>query len=71
MLLAAAEEVARSAFVLLCGGLAERLTCAGIKCTLPTDQATGACFLALHVTHVLGIFCLMCLMPLGRCGRGS
>ena len=39
------EASAEAAFVLVAGGLGERLGYSGIKIALPTDLASGACFL--------------------------
>lgn len=39
------QEATQSAFVLVAGGLGERLGYSGIKVALPTDLARGACFL--------------------------
>lgn len=44
-----------AAFVLVAGGLGERLGFSGIKVALPTDSARGACFLQVgnHAFHML------------------
>ncbi len=39
------EASREAAFVLVAGGLGERLGYSGIKIALPTDLARGACFL--------------------------
>ncbi len=39
------EAAADAAFVLVAGGLGERLGYSGIKLALPSESATGACFL--------------------------
>eukprot|EP00884_Botryococcus_braunii_P012727 jgi/Botrbrau1/21455/Bobra.0216s0063.1 len=48
-------EAAQSAFVLVAGGLGERLGYSGIKVALPTDLARGACFLQVYVESILAI----------------
>jgi len=40
-----AAEAGHAAFVLVAGGLGERLGYSGIKLSLPADLARGACFL--------------------------
>ena len=42
---AGVQEAAHAAFVLVAGGLGERLGFSGIKVALPVDSARGACFL--------------------------
>ena len=42
---AGAAEAGAAAFVLVAGGLGERLGYSGIKLALPADLARGACFL--------------------------
>lgn len=39
------EAAGEAAFVLVAGGLGERLGYSGIKLALPSDSARGACFL--------------------------
>ena len=39
------EAAADAAFVLVAGGLGERLGYSGIKLALPSESATGTCFL--------------------------
>lgn len=40
-----AEAASEAAFVLVAGGLGERLGYSGIKVALPVDSASGRCFL--------------------------
>lgn len=42
------QEIAQSAFVLVAGGLGERLGFPGIKLSLPVDTATEMCYLGLY-----------------------
>ncbi len=44
-----------SAFVLVAGGLGERLGYSGIKLSLPAELATGRCFLQLYIEHILAL----------------
>jgi hypothetical protein len=41
--------VASTAFVLVAGGLGERLGYGGIKVALPSEITTGKCYLALYI----------------------
>lgn len=42
---AGVDAAGKAAFVLVAGGLGERLGYSGIKLALPSDSARGACFL--------------------------
>ena len=42
-------------FVLVAGGLGERLGFSGIKVQLPTEISTGRCYLALFCEHILAL----------------
>lgn len=44
------EAAGEAAFVLVAGGLGERLGYSGIKLALPSDSARGACFLQVPLT---------------------
>ncbi|KAF8062991.1 hypothetical protein HT031_003830 [Scenedesmus sp. PABB004] len=46
---------ARSAFVLVAGGLGERLGYKGIKLSLPCESASGRCFLQLYCQTILAL----------------
>ncbi|KAG1667267.1 hypothetical protein FOA52_012555 [Chlamydomonas sp. UWO 241] len=48
-------EAGRSAFVLVAGGLGERLGYSGIKVALPVESATGSCFLELYCRYILAL----------------
>lgn len=44
-----------TAFVLVAGGLGERLGYSGIKLALPVESASGACFLQLYIDSILAL----------------
>ena len=46
------EAAADAAFVLVAGGLGERLGYSGIKLALPADSARGACYLQVGPDYV-------------------
>ncbi len=50
-----AAEAASAAFVLVAGGLGERLGYSGIKVALPTESATGTCYLQLYAESILAL----------------
>lgn len=50
-----ATLAAHAGFVLVAGGLGERLGYSGIKLALPADTARGACFLQAYVESVLAL----------------
>eukprot|EP00743_Colponemidia_sp_Colp-15_P001621 GILK01001770.1.p1 GENE.GILK01001770.1~~GILK01001770.1.p1 ORF type:complete len:591 (+),score=105.00 GILK01001770.1:58-1830(+) len=47
------EQVRHAAFVLVAGGLGERLGYNGIKVALPSETTTGTTFMQLYVEHIL------------------
>lgn len=49
------KEACRSAFVLVAGGLGERLGYSGIKIALPSETTTGTCFLQLYIKSILAL----------------
>ncbi len=49
------EQVARCAFVLVAGGLGERLGYSGIKLELPAELLTSKCFLQSYVESILAL----------------
>ncbi|KAL6747103.1 nucleotide-diphospho-sugar transferase [Haematococcus lacustris] len=49
------REAGRAAFVLVAGGLGERLGYSGIKVALPSESATGTCFLELYSRFILAL----------------
>jgi UDP-sugar pyrophosphorylase len=48
-------QAAGAAFVLVAGGLGERLGYSGIKVALPTESATGTCYLQLYCESILAL----------------
>lgn len=55
---AAAEELGKApkkAFVLVAGGLGERLGYHGIKVALPAETATGRCYLGVYIDFILEV----------------
>jgi UDP-sugar pyrophosphorylase len=49
------REIGSAAFVLVAGGLGERLGYSGIKVELPCERATDACYLQLYVHSILAL----------------
>ena len=49
------EAAGESAFVLVAGGLGERLGYSGIKVALPAESASGTCFLKLYIESILAL----------------
>lgn len=49
------KEAKDSAFVLVAGGLGERLGYSGIKVALPSETTTGKCFLQLYIESILAL----------------
>ena len=49
------EQAGESAFVLVAGGLGERLGYSGIKLALPCESASGICFLQLYIEAILAM----------------
>lgn len=49
------DVVGHTAFVLVAGGLGERLGYSGIKVALPIDLATGDCYLKRYCEHILAL----------------
>ncbi|KAE8656337.1 UDP-sugar pyrophosphorylase [Hibiscus syriacus] len=52
---AGVKEAQNAAFVLVAGGLGERLGYNGIKVTLPAETTTGTCFLQLYIESILAL----------------
>ena len=48
-------EAGKTAFVLVAGGLGERLGYSGIKLALPSESARAACFLQIYIEHILAL----------------
>jgi len=49
------KEACDAAFVLVAGGLGERLGYGGIKLALPSETTTGTCFLQVYVESILAL----------------
>jgi hypothetical protein len=49
------HELPFACFVLVAGGLGERLGFSGIKLALPTDLVTGQCYLGLYCESILAL----------------
>jgi UDP-N-acetylglucosamine pyrophosphorylase len=49
------QEVGAAAFVLVAGGLGERLGFSGIKVALPVESTTSECFLGLYCRSILAL----------------
>lgn len=49
------DAAAHTAFVLVAGGLGERLGYSGIKVALPAETARGACFLQVYIESILAL----------------
>ena len=49
------EEAGKCAFVLVAGGLGERLGYNGIKVALPTESSTKTCYLQLYIESILAL----------------
>jgi len=52
---AGAIAAGKAGFVLVAGGLGERLGYSGIKLALPSETARGACFLQLYIESILAL----------------
>ncbi|GMI78375.1 UDP-sugar pyrophosphorylase [Hibiscus trionum] len=52
---AGVKEAKNAAFVLVAGGLGERLGYNGIKVALPAETTTGTCFLQLYIESILAL----------------
>ncbi|KAL4301149.1 hypothetical protein HN51_052562 [Arachis hypogaea] len=49
------QEAQKAAFVLVAGGLGERLGYSGIKVALPAETTTGTCFLQHYIEYILAL----------------
>lgn len=49
------RQAGRAGFILVAGGLGERLGYGGIKIALPAETATGRPFIALYIEHLLSL----------------
>ncbi|GAA0141033.1 hypothetical protein LIER_02270 [Lithospermum erythrorhizon] len=61
------REARNAAFVLVAGGLGERLGYNGIKVALPSETTTGTCYLQLYIEHVLALQEASCRLAEGSC----
>ncbi|XP_057727491.1 UDP-sugar pyrophosphorylase 1 [Arachis stenosperma] len=52
---AGVQEAQKAAFVLVAGGLGERLGYSGIKVALPVETTTGTCFLQHYIEYILAL----------------
>ncbi|KAI4307222.1 hypothetical protein L6164_030432 [Bauhinia variegata] len=64
---AGVKEARRAAFVLVAGGLGERLGYNGIKVALPAETTTGTCFLKLYIESILALQQASCESSQGDC----
>ncbi|KAI3967380.1 hypothetical protein MKX01_040706 [Papaver californicum] len=64
---AGVREVRNAAFVLVAGGLGERLGYNGIKVALPSETTTGTCFLQHYIESILALQEATCRSAQGQC----
>ncbi|KAL9245129.1 hypothetical protein vseg_018815 [Gypsophila vaccaria] len=63
---AGVKEAKNAAFVLVAGGLGERLGYNGIKVALPSETTTGTCFLQLYIEYILALQDASCKLAEGE-----
>ncbi|KAK9072628.1 hypothetical protein SSX86_009063 [Deinandra increscens subsp. villosa] len=63
------KQVQNAAFVLVAGGLGERLGYNGIKVALPMETTTGTCFLQHYIESILCLSEASCKQAQGECRR--
>ncbi|GMY06652.1 UDP-sugar pyrophosphorylase [Fagus crenata] len=63
------REAQKAAFVLVAGGLGERLGYNGIKVALPAETTTGTCFLQQYIESILALQEASCSFSQGECQR--
>lgn len=63
------KEAKDAAFVLVAGGLGERLGYNGIKVALPRETTTGTCFLQHYIESILALQDASCSLVEGGCQR--
>uniref|UniRef100_A0A5B6YTK4 UTP-monosaccharide-1-phosphate uridylyltransferase n=1 Tax=Davidia involucrata TaxID=16924 RepID=A0A5B6YTK4_DAVIN len=61
------REGKNAAFVLVAGGLGERLGYNGIKLALPSESTTGTCFLQRYIESILALQDASCRLVQGGC----
>ncbi|KAK9271405.1 hypothetical protein L1049_026995 [Liquidambar formosana] len=61
------REARKAAFVLVAGGLGERLGYNGIKLALPVESTTGTCFLQHYIEYILALQNASCGLIKGGC----
>ncbi|KAI5669415.1 hypothetical protein M9H77_19268 [Catharanthus roseus] len=61
------KEARKAAFVLVAGGLGERLGYNGIKVALPRESVTGTCFLQHYIESILALQDASCALVQGGC----
>lgn len=61
------REARNAAFVLVAGGLGERLGYNGIKVALPVESVTGTCFLQHYIESILALQDASCRQDQGDC----
>ncbi|XVE60261.1 hypothetical protein DITRI_Ditri05aG0114900 [Diplodiscus trichospermus] len=66
---AGVKEAQNAAFVLVAGGLGERLGYNGIKVALPAETTTGTCFLQLYIESILALQEASCRLTQGTCKK--
>lgn len=64
---AGVREARKAAFVLVAGGLGERLGYNGIKVALPSESVTGTCFLQHYIESILALQDASCRLVQGNC----
>ncbi|KAK1555712.1 hypothetical protein Q3G72_030346 [Acer saccharum] len=63
------REAKNAAFVLVAGGLGERLGYNGIKVALPAETSTGTCFLQHYIESILALQDASCRLAQGECQK--
>ncbi|KAF3447050.1 hypothetical protein FNV43_RR12230 [Rhamnella rubrinervis] len=63
------REAQKAAFVLVAGGLGERLGYNGIKVALPRETTTGTCFLQHYIESILALQEASCKFTQGECQK--